>query len=125
MKAERSFDDLKDNPNTVAIQSLFDRLQQKYGQAKLMEEKVSTLLNSLREQDPQKTDKLMEETVAIIRNDVIAKMYFEINAMTSMLKTASTALHAVEQMTELEFVLNSIKQTANAIDLYLSASEKI
>lgn len=125
MKAERSFDDLKDNPSTVAIQSLFDRLQQKYGQAKLMEEKVSALLDSLREQDLQKTDKLMDETVAIIRNDVIAKMYFEINAMTSMLKTASTALHAVEQMTELESVLNSVKQAANAIDLYLSASEKI
>lgn len=125
MKAERSFDDLKDNPNTVAIQSLFDRLQQKYGQAKLMEEKVSALLDSLREKDPQKTDKLMDETAAIIRNDVIAKMYFEINAMTSMLKTASTALHGVEQMTELDVVLNSVRQTANAIDLYLSASEKI
>ena len=125
MKTERSFDDLKDNPNTVAIQSLFDRLQQKYGQAKLMEEKVSALLDSLREQDQEKTDKLMDETAAIIRNDIIAKMYFEINAMTSMLKTASTALHAIEQMTELESVLNSVKQTANAIDLYLSASEKI
>lgn len=125
MKAERSFDDLKDTPNTVAIQSLFDRLQQKYGQAKLMEEKVSALLDSLREKDPQKTDKLMDETAAIIRNDVIAKMYFEINAMTSMLKTASTALHGVEQMTELDAVLNSVRQTANAIDLYLSASEKI
>ena len=125
MKTERSFDDLKDNPNTVAIQSLFDRLQQKYGQAKLMEEKVSALLDSLREQDQEKTDKLMDETAAVIRNDIIAKMYFEINAMTSMLKTASTALHAIEQMTELEPILNSIKQTANAIDLYLSASEKI
>lgn len=125
MKTERSFDDLKDNPNTAAIQSLFDRLQQKYGQAKLMEEKVSALLDSLREQDQEKTDKLMDETAAVIRNDIIAKMYFEINAMTSMLKTASTALHAIEQMTELEPILNSVKQTANAIDLYLSASEKI
>ena len=125
MKAERSFDDLKDNPNTVAIQSLFDRLQQKYEQAKLMEEKVSVLLDSLREQDQEKTDKLMNETAAVIKNDIITKMYFEINAMASMLKTASTALHTAEKMTELDAVLNSVRQTANAIDLYLSASEKI
>lgn len=125
MKTERSFADLENDPNAKAIDFIFNRLEQRYKQAIAAEEKVSKLIDSIEDHDKEAADKLNLDVASIIKDHMFEKMVLEQNAAVCMLRTTAAALRTAEKQEDKDKILNTIKQAANAIDLYLNASQKI
>ena len=125
MKAERSFRDLTSTTSSKAEEFMFDWLAQRYKQASEMEEKAAALLSELEAKHPEESAKLLQESANLLKDQTISRMLLELQAANEILMMTSSALHIVEHMEDRSLMLNSIKQTANSIDLFLKASQRI